>query len=79
MLSDAWYPGWEARVDDVTAEVFPIYYNFRGVLVPEGKHAVVFVYEPLSFHAGLWLSAATFVVGGIAAAFNLRRLKAGGA
>lgn len=76
VLSEAWYPGWKAYVDGVPAEVFPVYHNFRGVVVPQGKHSVAFRFEPMSFHAGLWLSAITFLLGGIAAAYTLIQSRA---
>lgn len=55
-LSDAYYPGWKAFVD---AEEVPIYranFAFRAVVLPAGSHEVTFVYDPLSFRSGLYLS-----------------------
>lgn len=61
VLSDAYYPGWKARIDGERAEVFPVYYAFRGVIVPEGPHTVTYRYEPASFRIGLAVSTITLL------------------
>ncbi len=48
VLSDSFYPGWEAKIDDVKTEILPANINQRAVIVPEGKHRVVFAYHPFS-------------------------------
>ena len=67
VLSDAYYPGWRAQVDEDEAEVFPVYYAFRGVVVPAGRHTVEFTYFPTSFSIGLGVSVLTLTVGLLAA------------
>lgn len=57
ILSESFHPGWTARVDAVPCEVLPVYGDFMGCVVEEGTHEVVFRFDPLSFRAGLWLSA----------------------
>jgi hypothetical protein len=57
VLSDIWYPGWRAFVDDRRVEIHRADYLFRAVSVPEGEHTVRFEYSPSSFWAGLGLSA----------------------
>lgn len=42
ILTDAYYPGWRAEVDQQKTELYRADYNFRGLVVPEGKHEVVF-------------------------------------
>lgn len=56
VLSDAWFPGWQASIDGAITDIFPAYYAFRGVYLPAGQHEVVFEYNPLSFKIGLWIS-----------------------
>jgi hypothetical protein len=67
VLTDAYYPGWEATIDGETTEVFPTNGLFRSVIVPAGAHEVEFFFEPSSLHIGLifsglgiliWLSVA---------------------
>jgi hypothetical protein len=66
VLSDAYYPGWNAAIDDEPVQIFPAYHAFRGIVVPPGKHRVVFKYEPASFRYGVYAAfaamLATFIV-----------------
>jgi len=61
ILADAFYPGWRATVDGAEAPIFPVDGLFRGVPVKEGKHRVVFRYNPFSVKLGAWISGATFL------------------
>ncbi len=62
VLSDAFYPGWTARIDGETSDIFPAYYAFRGVVVPAGSHTVTFSYYPWSFRIGLYISVVTLLM-----------------
>ena len=61
VLTDAYDPGWQALIDGQSTKIYRANYNFRAVLVPEGKHEIVFQYKPLSFKIGLYLSIGTFL------------------
>ena len=54
VLSDTFYPGWKALVDDHEQKIYRAYGTFRAVYVKPGLHEVKFLYEPLSFAIGLW-------------------------
>ncbi len=56
VLSDNYYPGWKAFVDDKEVFIYRTNYTLRGVVVPSGTHIVSFRYDPLSFKIGLFLS-----------------------
>lgn len=56
VLTDTWYPGWKAYVDGKETPIMRTNYTFRGVVVPEGKHEVVFSYEPKSVRVGLGIT-----------------------
>ncbi|HYK91249.1 MAG TPA: YfhO family protein [Acidobacteriota bacterium] len=57
ILSDLYYPGWQASIDGTRTEIVPANYLFRAVHVQSGYHIVSFTYRPLSFYAGLVLSS----------------------
>ncbi len=59
VLTDNYYSGWKAMIDGVEAKIYRTNYAFRGVMVPEGKHTVKFLYESKSFNLGVIVSALT--------------------
>jgi hypothetical protein len=62
VLLDNYYPGWEVTVDGQRQTVVRADYFARAVHLDKGQHTVEFVYRPLSFRAGVGLSAAALLV-----------------
>jgi hypothetical protein len=62
VLSDAFYPGWQARVDGERTSIYPADSLLRAVWVPAGEHHVEFVYRPASFWIGAGVSAVAWVL-----------------
>jgi hypothetical protein len=62
VLTDSYYPGWNAYIDNRPAPIVRVNYLFRGVEVPAGRHTVTFKFEPISVAAGLAIFA-LFTVG----------------
>ena len=60
--ADPYFPGWRASIDSQSAPVVRINYAFRGVVVPAGKHTVVFRYEPWRIYRGMAISIAAMVM-----------------
>jgi hypothetical protein len=60
VLTDSWFPGWQARVDGRPAPVHRVDYLIRGVLVPRGSHRVELRYEPASWRVGWVVSVLAF-------------------
>lgn len=56
VLTDNYYPGWKAIVNNTPQKILKINYNFRGVVIPKGKSTVVMEYLPQSFLIGTYLS-----------------------
>jgi uncharacterized membrane protein YfhO len=56
VLTDSFYPGWKAFVDEGEQPIHRANYLFRAVRVPAGRHTVHFRYEPTSFRAGAAIS-----------------------
>ena len=59
VLNDSWDRGWKARVDGVEQPVLKVNYAFRGVVVPEGKHRITFLYRPTLLLIGVGISGVT--------------------
>jgi hypothetical protein len=72
-LSDTYYPGWKAFVDNRETPVLRTNYLFRGVVLGPGKHVVEFRYQPLTFRIGLVLCAGGLLALGAFAFFSKRR------
>jgi len=62
VVTDSWYPGWEAKVDGKEAPLHLANYLVRAVPVPAGKHHVELHYRPLSFRLGLGFTLAGLLV-----------------
>lgn len=56
VLSDAYYPGWQATIDGTPAKIHRVDCAMRGVIVSPGSHTIVMSYQPLSFKIGLGIS-----------------------
>jgi hypothetical protein len=52
VLSDTYFPGWKAYVDDTEEKIYRADYNFRAIPLRAGTHKVEFVYHPMSFTLG---------------------------
>ncbi len=61
VLSDTYYPGWRVWVDGREKKIYCADYLLRAVHLSPGLHRVKFVFDPLSFKLGLWMSLSTIV------------------
>lgn len=59
VLSEVFYPGWEARVDGLPTPIYRTDYILRSIALPAGEHQVEMVYNPPAFWVGLAISAMT--------------------
>ncbi|MBV9578436.1 MAG: hypothetical protein JO057_07600, partial [Chloroflexi bacterium] len=63
VLKDSFFPGWQATLNGVSANVVRVNGIVRGVIVPQpGDYEVEFVYRPTTFVAGVWLSIAVLLL-----------------
>jgi hypothetical protein len=56
VLSDAWYPGWQASLDGATVPVERANVLFRAVRVPKGEHQIEWVFRPTTVRYGAFVS-----------------------
>jgi hypothetical protein len=60
VLGEKYYRGWRASVDGKSAQIYPVNHVLRGVYLTPGTHKVEFVFYPLPFKIGKWLTLASF-------------------
>ena len=58
VVTDQFYPGWQAYVDGRRANIYPANAISRAVFIPSGRHRVDFVYHPLGFWTGVAIACA---------------------
>lgn len=74
VLSDTYFPGWEARVDGRETKIYRVNGVVRGVFVEPGKHTVEFIYSANSFRQGLGVAGLSLVLGtGVCCVMRRRR------
>jgi len=79
VLSDQYFPGWNAYINGETAPIHSAYYLFRAVQLAVGKQTIEFRYEPMSFRIGMAISIAAMFSGLAAALFCMRKHRGIGA
>lgn len=62
VMSDLYYPGWTALVDGVSQPIYAANLTMRGVYIPAGVHQIEFVYSPLPFKLGVYISLLTLLL-----------------
>ncbi len=73
ILSEPYYPGWQAIVDGQPAALLRADYILRAVPVPAGEHTVELTFRPLTFIIGAVISVVAVLI--ITAMFILQRVK----
>jgi len=61
VLGEKYYRWWNAKVDGKPAEIYPVDHILRGVYLTPGEHRVEFVFDPLPFKIGKWLTLTSFL------------------
>lgn len=62
VLSDVYYPGWQATIDGTPTRLFEANVVLRGVMVPAGGHVIRLEFVPTSIYRGAALSVISFLV-----------------
>ncbi|MCB0193980.1 MAG: hypothetical protein KDJ65_18665 [Anaerolineae bacterium] len=66
ILTDTFYPGWQATVDDEASILLQANVAFRAVAVEAGLHTINIFYRPQTFTFGLWTTAVVCSIIGVA-------------
>lgn len=61
ILSDTYYPGWKAYLNERRVKIYPAFGALRAVFLPRGKHELVFCYRPWTFYLGAVLTALSLI------------------
>lgn len=62
-ISNNYYPGWKAYVNGEETKILKANYSFWGIIVPEGKNLLTFLYIPDSFKSGLFITLVALMLG----------------
>ena len=73
VVSEIAYPGWEVTVDGKAAEIERIDTLFRGVVISEESHEIVFRFRPLIVYAGCGVGLAAWGIAGLYFVFSRRK------
>jgi len=62
VLTDTYYPGWTATIDNKPGTILLADYTYRAVSVPRGHHTVTMRFDPLSVRAGIIVSISSILI-----------------
>jgi hypothetical protein len=77
VLGEKYYKGWRASVDGNQAEIFPVDHVLRGIYLTPGRHRVEFVFDPVPFKIGKYLTLASFAFFALMLAREIRLRRIG--
>jgi hypothetical protein len=60
IMGDKFYKGWLAKVDGKRTEIYPVDHVLRGIYLTPGQHKVEFLFDPMPFKIGKYLTLASF-------------------
>ena len=62
VLTDSYYPGWKAKIDNEEAELLPANINSRAIVVPQGEHIIENYYKPKNANLALTISGVFYAL-----------------
>lgn len=80
VLGEKYYRWWYATIDGKRTDIYPVDHILRGVYLTPGRHSVEFVFDPLPFKIGKFLTLGSFLFFAfmLGREFIVRRVRAGG-
>jgi hypothetical protein len=64
--TERYAPGWKAWIDGIPGKVIKTNFYFRGLVVPSGRHQIVWKYAPARWWLLVWISFTTLLASAIA-------------
>ena len=64
VIGEKYYRWWTVAIDGKRGQIVPVDHILRGVYLTPGNHRVEFVFDPLPFKVGTYLTLASFVLFG---------------
>lgn len=61
ILSDQYYPGWKAFIDNKETPIYQTNGILRGIVIPPGHHMILFKYAPTNIYAAAVVSSIVFI------------------
>jgi len=62
VLTEVWYPGWEATVDGKRVPIYRVNYCQRGIPLEKGAHRVSLRFKPPAWRIGIGISLGTLIL-----------------
>ncbi len=62
VLTDTYYPGWQAFIDNKPADILRVDYALRGLIIDAGNHKIELIFHPKSFFYGLYISFISLII-----------------
>jgi hypothetical protein len=76
VLTDNFYPGWEAKVNGTEGEIYRTNSIFKSVFVPSGINRIEFEFKPTYFYRNVYISLAFLIALGVLLFYyRVKRLK----
>lgn len=73
VMSEVFYPGWQARLNDRPVPIYRTNFAFRSVEIPPGSHILTMTFRPASLAMGLAL--AVIALGGVLGAAGWAKIR----
>jgi hypothetical protein len=73
VLSDTYYPGWQAYVDGAVVPIYRANLFNRAIFVTAGKHTISFKYQASSFYIGVAAAVCSVLISLVVCALRKRR------
>ena len=73
VMTDTFYKGWKAYVDEKETTIYPVNINQRGIWLPEGAKKVEVIYQPESFALGKKITVLGYLIISLLIVYSLYR------